>query len=147
MNNLQIVIDAGHGGDDSGATSNNIQEKDLNLMISRYMYEQFQKKGVPVTLIRSTDETLSPTQRVERILNTYGNKPNVVVISNHINSSSSQGAVGAEVIYALRNSNTLAKNVLQALENAGQPVRSDYQRRLPNDTTKDYNELIKEISK
>ena len=138
MNNFQVVIDAGHGGDDSGATSNNVKEKDLNLMISKYMYEQFQKKGIPVKLIRTTDETISPSERVQRILNAYGNKSNVIVISNHINSSSDQGAEGAEIIYALRNSNTLAKNVLQALENAGQPVRTYYQRRLPSDTSKDY---------
>ncbi len=50
------------------------------------MYEQFQNKGIPVTLIRSADETISPTERVNRILAAYGDNPNVVVISNHINA-------------------------------------------------------------
>ena len=141
MNNLQVVIDAGHGGTDNGAVSSSgVREKDLNLQIARYMYEQFQNRGVPVTLIRSTDETISPTDRVNRILAAYGDNPNVVVISNHINAAGSgiQGAEGAEVIYALRNDDKLAKNILQALGNAGQKMRRYYQRRLPSDTSKDY---------
>jgi len=141
MNNLQVVIDAGHGGTDSGAVSSSgVREKDLNLQIARYMYEQFQNRGVPVTLIRSTDETISPTDRVNRILAAYGDNPNVIIISNHINAAGSgiQGAEGAEVIYALRNNDKLAKNILQALGNAGQKMRRYYQRRLPSDTSKDY---------
>ena len=141
MNNLQVVIDAGHGGSDSGAVSSGgVREKDLTLQIARYMYDEFQKKGIPVTLIRSTDETISPTDRVQRILAAYGNNPNVVVISNHINAAGSgiQGAQGAEVIYALRNNSTLANNIITALGNAGQKVRKTYQRRLPSDTSKDY---------
>ena len=109
-------------------------------MISQYMYEEFQKRGVPVTLIRNTDETISPTERVQRILAAYGDNPNVVIISNHINAAGSdiQGAEGAEVIYALRNDDTLASNILTALGNAGQTMRKVYQRRYPSDTSKDY---------
>ena len=141
MNDLQVVIDAGHGGTDPGAVSSSgVQEKDLTLMIAQYMYEEFQKRGVPVTLIRSTDETISPTDRVNRVLAAYGDNPNVVVISNHINAAGSgiQGAEGAEVIYALRDNSTLASNILTALGNAGQKMRKFYQRRLPSDTSKDY---------
>ena len=141
MNNLQVVIDAGHGGSDSGAVSSSgVREKDLTLMISQYMYEEFQKRGVPVTLIRNTDETISPTERVQRILAAYGDNPNVVIISNHINAAGSdiQGAEGAEVIYALRDNDNLASNILTALGNAGQKMRKVYQRRYPSDTSKDY---------
>lgn len=141
MNNLQVVVDAGHGGTDPGAVSSSgVREKDLTLQIAQYMYQQFQDRGIPVTIVRNTDETLSPTERVNRILNAYGNNPNVVVISNHINAAGSgyQGAEGAEVIYALRNNSTLADNILTALGNAGQKVRTTYQRRLPSDTSKDY---------
>ncbi|MBR2833794.1 MAG: LysM peptidoglycan-binding domain-containing protein [Bacilli bacterium] len=104
------------------------------------MYREFQNRGIPATLIRNTDETLSPTDRVNRILAAYGNDPNVIVISNHINAAGSgtQGAEGAEVIYALRNTNRLAENILNSLQNAGQVARKAYQRRLPSDTSKDY---------
>ena len=141
MNNLKVVIDAGHGGDDSGAVSSNgVREKDLTLQIARYMYDEFRKKGVDATLIRSTDETISPSERVRRILAAYGDNPNVIVISNHINAAGSdiQGAEGAEVIYALRNNDKLASNILQALGNAGQKMRKFYQRRLPSNPSRDY---------
>ena len=138
--NLRVVIDAGHGGTDPGAVSGNIREKDITLAISRYMLERFNELGIPATLTRSTDETVSPTERVRRVLAAYGNDPNVVVISNHINASGNpnSGAQGAEVIYALRNDSILARNILQNLGEAGQVTRTYYQRRLPSDQTKDY---------
>ena len=50
------------------------------------MYNRFKELGIPVKIIRSTDETISPKARVQRILDAYGNDPNVLVISNHINA-------------------------------------------------------------
>ncbi len=135
MNDYRIVIDAGHGGDDPGSSGNGIIEKDLNLEISNYMYDRFKSLGVPVKIIRSTDETISPTERVNRVLDAYGNSDDVILISNHINAG---GGEGAEVIYALRNTDTLPNLILEKLEDEGQIIRSAYQRRLPSDTSKDY---------
>ena len=131
----KIVIDAGHGGDDPGASGNGIIEKDLNLKISNYMYDRFRELGIPVKIIRSTDETISPDERVNRVLDAFGNSDDVVVVSNHINAG---GGEGAEVIYALRNKDTLSNLVLQELAKEGQTIRKAYQRRLPSDTSKDY---------
>lgn len=133
--NYSIVVDPGHGGDDPGAVKGNVYEKDLNLKVSKYIYDRFKELGVPVTLTRDTDETLNRDERVNRILSAYGNNPNVIVLSNHINAG---GGEGAEVVYALRNNSTLAQNVLQSIGAEGQPTRKYYQRRLPSDTSKDY---------
>lgn len=130
-----IVVDAGHGGSDPGASGNGIIEKDYTLMISLYIAERLEQLGVPVSLTRSTDETLTPEERVSRILNAYGNNPDVVVISNHLNAG---GGDGAEVIYALRNKDTLSRIILEEIAKEGQNVRKWYQRRLPSDTNKDY---------
>ena len=135
MNNPRIVIDAGHGGTDGGSSGNGIVEKDLTLAISKYMYDRFRELGIPVTMTRTTDETLSPTTRVERIMNAYGDEPGVIVISNHINAG---GGDGAEVIYALRNDATLSNDILNELEKSGQNIREAFQRRLPSNTAKDY---------
>lgn len=81
-----IVIDPGHGGKDPGASGNGIIEKDLNLLISKYMYDRFRELGIPVTLTRDTDETLDQSTRVKRVLDAYGDGKDVVVISNHINA-------------------------------------------------------------
>ena len=99
------------------------------------MYDRFKELCIPVTLTRDTDITLTPNERVQKILNAYGNNPNVIVISNHLNAG---GGTGAEVIYALRNDDTLAKNILNNLGMEGQTTRKVYQRRLPSDLNKDY---------
>lgn len=131
----KVIIDPGHGGTDSGATGNNLLEKDYNLLISKYMYDRFKELGVPVAITRESDTTLSPTDRVNTILNKFGNSSDVILISNHVNSG---GGEGAEVIYALRNRDTLARRILENIGAAGQETRKYYQRRLPSDTSKDY---------
>lgn len=131
----KVIIDPGHGGTDSGATGNNLLEKDYNLLISKYMYDRFKQLGVPVAITRDSDTTLSPTDRVNTILNKFGNSSDVILISNHVNSG---GGEGAEVIYALRNRDTLAKRILENIGATGQTIRKYYQRRLPSDTSKDY---------
>ena len=78
--------DTCHGGDDPGASGNGIVEKDLALEISNYMYNEFQKLGIPVSITRDNDITLSPSERTKKILSFYGNNPNIIVISNHINA-------------------------------------------------------------
>ena len=81
-----IVIDAGHGGSDPGAVGNGIKEKDYTLLISKYMYDRFKKLGVPVSMTRTSDITLSPKARVKKIKGFYGNGKDVIVISNHLNA-------------------------------------------------------------
>lgn len=124
-----------HGGTDAGATGNNLLEKDYNLLISKYMYDRFKELGVPVAITRDSDTTLSPTDRVNTILNKFGNSSDVILISNHVNSG---GGEGAEVIYALKNRDTLARRILENIGATGQETRKYYQRRLPSDTSKDY---------
>ena len=131
----KVIIDPGHGGTDSGATGNNLLEKDYNLLISKYMYDRFKQLGIPVAITRDSDTTLSPSDRVNTILNKFGNSSDVILISNHVNSG---GGEGAEVIYALRNKDTLAKRILENIGATGQTTRKYYQRRLPSDTSKDY---------
>lgn len=48
------------------------------------------------------------------------------------------GGDGAEVIYALRNKDTLSNLILDELSKEGQNMRKAYQRRLPSNTAKDY---------
>ena len=134
-NLIGVVIDPGHGGSDSGARGNNRLEKDYTLKISKYMYDRLKELGIPVYITREEDITLSPTERVNRVLNAFGNNPDVKVISNHLNSG---GGSGAEVIYALRNSDEFAKKILDNIEDTGQSTRRIYQRRLPSDPSKDY---------
>ena len=134
------VLDSGHGGNDQGSSGNGIIEKDLTLKISQYMYDRFKALGVPVKMTRTSDVDLEPNDRPGVVLDKFGNGKDVVVISNHINAG---GGEGAEVIYALRNSDKLASSILNELEKSGQVVRKYYQRRLPSDSSKDYYYIIR----
>ena len=132
---IKIVIDAGHGGADSGALGNGLQEKDYTLLIAKYLKKRFDELGVRSILVRDTDETVSPSDRVNRILNAFGNTSDVLLLSNHLNAG---GGEGSEVIYALRNNDVLANKILDNLGKEGLKKRKVYQRRLPSDNTKDY---------
>ena len=68
-------------------------------MMADYMYNRFVELGIPVKYVRSTDETLSPKERVKQILDAYGNDPNVLVISNHINAGGGEGQSVTNIKY------------------------------------------------
>lgn len=142
MNKFEgIIIDAGHGGIDSGAVGNNLEEKDLNLRASKYMYDRLKELGIPVKLTRKEDEYLPKQDRIERVLSLYNNSPGTILISNHINAG---GAEGAEVVYSLKNDSTLANLILQNIADSGQIPRKIYQRRLPENPNKDYYYILRE---
>lgn len=54
-----IVIDAGHGGEDGGATSpSGLLEKDVNLSVSLALRDLFEAAGIPVVMTRTEDKLL-----------------------------------------------------------------------------------------
>ena len=136
-----IIIDAGHGGIDSGAVSNQLLEKDLNLKASLYMYNRLKDLGIPAKLTRDNDEYLPKDERIRRIKNIYNDSPNTILVSNHINAG---GGEGAEVVYSLKNNSTLADLILEKIGEKGQKMRKTYQRRLPENPNKDYYYILRE---
>lgn len=137
----KVVLDSGHGGTDSGTVANGIVEKDYNLKISDYIHKRLDEMGVPNKMTRTSDVTLTPSERPKKVQSFYGNGSDVIVVSNHINAG---GGDGAEVIYALRNNDTFAKKIAKEFENAGQNVRKYYQRRLPSNPAKDYYYIMRD---
>ena len=136
----KVIIDAYRGGDDIGSNINGITEKNYNLELSKYIYDRLRSLKIPTTLTRDSDETLNMDNRVNRITSTYGKGKDVIVISNALTS----GGENAEIVYALRNSSTLAKKIADELNSVGIKVEKYYQRRLPSDTALDYNQLIRD---
>ena len=134
LKDYKFIIDASHGGSDSGKSGNGIVEKNFSLDISNYIYNRLKNLGFDVTLTRTNDETISDEQRINRMLNPYGGGDNVIIISNHLDDNDSN----VEIVYALRNSNALANKLENQMEKNGITVSKVYQRRLPSDTAKDY---------
>lgn len=103
------------------------------------MYNRFKDLGIPTVITRTEDTTLNPTDRINTI------RPNItssddIVISNHLNAG---GGDGAEIVYALRNNDTLSKMILDNIEETGQNIRKWYQRKLPSNPNRDYYYIIR----
>ena len=137
----KVVLDSGHGGEDPGTIANGITEKDYTLKISEYIHNRLDEMSVPNKMTRTSDVTLTPSERPKKVQSFYGNGSDVIVVSNHINAG---GGDGAEIIYALRNNDTFARKIANEFENAGQNVRKYYQRRLPSNPAKDYYYIMRD---
>lgn len=77
-----IVIDAGHGGHDTGAIGGGKREKDLVLQIAKRLEKQLKERGFPVHMTRKDDRFLKLPQRT-KIADT---KKAVAFISIHANA-------------------------------------------------------------
>lgn len=137
----KVVIDSGHGGVDGGSSGNGILEKEYTLKISNYIKKRLDELGIENAMTRTSDELLDQSTRPKKAQSFFGKGNDVIVLSNHLNAG---GGDGAEIIYALRNSDALSKLIAKELESSGQNVRKYYQRRLPSNPSKDYYYLLRD---
>ena len=142
-NNVRVIVDAGHGGVDSGAVNGNILEKDFTLQAAEYIFNRLNQLGIPAKMTRTEDVSVPKNERIAKVDQLYGRDEDVILVSNHINAG---GGEGAEVVYALRNDPTFANMILNNIGYAGQIKRKVYQRRLPENPNKDYYYIIRETS-
>ena len=98
-----IVLDAGHGGIDPGASKNGTKEKDLNFKIlNTYTKDLFALSDVKVYFTRETDVKIDLYERAA-----FASKINAdMFISLHMNSNNSSKINGTEVFYSADNNNT-----------------------------------------
>ena len=136
----KVIIDASRGGEDAGITRGGIVEKDFNLDISNYINNYLKNRGINSTVIRTNDTTLTDSDRINRI-NNIGIDKDTIIISNRMNDNTSN-----EIIYALRNSDSLASDIADSLADNGYVVDKYYQLRLPSDTSKDYYYITRNTS-
>ncbi len=106
IKNKRIIIDPGHGGNDTGAIKNRVYEKDLTLEISQRVRDILKSRGLKkVLLTRDTDKTLSLADRVE-----FANSRNAdIYVSIHINASVKTEINGIETHYYTQNGYNVAK--------------------------------------
>jgi hypothetical protein len=97
-----IVVDAGHGGSDVGATSNGYIEKILNLETSKYLKEELIKFGFKVIMTREDDRYLSLLHRGQVAKNNRAD----MFISMHFNAFN-KSARGFEVVYSYNSKSSL----------------------------------------
>ena len=119
---FSVVIDAGHGGIDSGCVgSSGVYERDINLSIAQKLGNLLQTLGIKVTYTRTNEDGLygifangfkrRDMKAREEIIKKAN--PNLV-ISIHLNSFTNKSARGAQVFYALNSD--ISKELGQELQ-------------------------------
>ena len=104
-----IILDAGHGGVDSGAQSNNIIEKEINLVLVKKLESELISRGSIVYLTRKDDKDLSTTTINRKRKDLYNRAKYIndispdMYISVHLNSTTSKNWKGLQVFYTNKN--------------------------------------------
>lgn len=106
-----VVLDAGHGGKDSGARTRRQSEKEVALDITRRVQADLQK-DFRVVLTRTSDSFIALDSRVR-----MANRDHAVAVSIHLNYGSRRLA-GPETYYWRTDSHALAKRLQRNLSAA-----------------------------
>jgi N-acetylmuramoyl-L-alanine amidase len=91
-----VVIDAGHGGQDSGTTKSGLVEKELTLDVAHRIERYLQERGLVTVMTRANDTYVSLPDRAT-IANS---QPESVFVSIHFDEAGRSAATGIETYYA-----------------------------------------------
>lgn len=96
-----VLLDAGHGGKDSGAVNGKYQEKDFNLTILYKKMKQYfaKSENIKAYWTRANDTFIDLYERPKLSAKAQAD----IFISLHMNSASSSSAKGLEVYYSKNN--------------------------------------------
>jgi N-acetylmuramoyl-L-alanine amidase len=115
---LRIAIDAGHGGDNAGASgvNSNVPEKDYTLLIAGQLRKTLKAAGVKnVFMTRTADTSLSMPDRIQ-MLKAYD--PDLLV-SIHLNSANSDTVHGTSTYYRYIGFRPLSQAILDRMLTLG----------------------------
>lgn len=135
--NLKVFIDPGHGGSDSGAVFEGIQEKNLNLQVAQKLANALSQKGFQTKLSRENDSYISIDDRV-RMANAFfeGTAPsNTFFISIHFNSNQANYCpITSQSIAFYKLSNQTSQDFSTTITNAmaSSQIASNYATRSEN---------------
>lgn len=144
FNGKTVVIDPGHGGDDPGKIGvNKEKEKDVNLAISKKLFQVLNEQGYKVVLTRSEDVVLGDgdkfskisdlNKRCEIINNAYEENNKCIMVSIHQNSFTQTSVHGAQSFYFQRSEQSkLLGETLQKILN--EKVNEKEKKAKPNDS-------------
>ena len=102
-----VVIDAGHGADDSGKVGiNGALEKDINLSIALRLKELLEQQDIPVVMTREDDQGMYPktgsnrkTRDMKKRMEMINKEQPALVVSIHQNSFPDESVSGAQTFY------------------------------------------------
>ena len=112
---MTIILDAGHGGEDGGAVANGIIEKNINLSITKKLGALLKSAGFNVEYTRKSDTMLNAegsTLRERKLsdmknrLSMFNSSEKNIVISIHQNKFTQEAYSGTQVFYSPNNENS-----------------------------------------
>lgn len=125
--NHTIVIDAGHGGIDSGAVScTGVYESHINLEIAQKLDDTMHLLGIQTVMIRNSDRSIhtqgntiaaKKVSDIKERIRIIENTANPVLVSIHQNNFTDSRYSGTQVFY---NSNPVSKELAAALQSSFQ---------------------------
>lgn len=137
-------LQSAHGGDDPGKIGvNKEKEKDVNLAISKKLFQVLNEQGYKVVLTRSEDVVLGDgdkfskisdlNKRCEIINNAYEENNKCIMVSIHQNSFTQTSVHGAQSFYFQRSEQSkLLGETLQKILN--EKVNEKEKKAKPNDS-------------
>lgn len=93
-----VVIDPGHGGQDSGTMKAGMVEKELTLDVAHRIERLLQQRGLAVFLTRADDSYVPLEGRVS----VANDQPECIFVSIHFDEATRAAATGVETYYAAR---------------------------------------------
>lgn len=127
LRGLTIVVDAGHGGHDSGAPGRRSLEKTHALDIAKRLRNNLESRGATVLMTRDGDYFISLQGRSDFANSRHAD----IFVSCHLDSADNRSASGPSVYYTSAQSLPLAREVMAELTRAtGLKSRGIHQRRL-----------------
>lgn len=111
-----VVIDAGHGGFDCGATgASGSHEDDLNLAVAQCLREELIRSGAQVIMTRKDEEAIAPTkdEDMEKRRQIIADSHSDIVVSIHMNSYEDPHTRG-HIVYFMQGS-TQGQRLAQAI--------------------------------
>ncbi|KAA9042062.1 N-acetylmuramoyl-L-alanine amidase [Ginsengibacter hankyongi] len=113
LKNLKIAIDAGHGGDNVGASgvATNIKEKDYTLLIAKQLETALKLRKAKVVMTRNKDTTLSMPERI----NFLKQQNPDLLISVHLNSADMDTVRGVSTYYRYIGFRPLSQAILKSM--------------------------------
>lgn len=106
-----VIIDAGHGGKDSGAARNHVQEKYLALDVAQRLEPKLQAAGFHTVMTRRGDYFVELNERAA----ISNRQTNAFFISIHFNDCGSRKFHGAAVYYHSAPSARMAEAIVRNL--------------------------------
>ncbi len=137
--NYKVIINPELGGKDVGKSYNGQSSKEYNLQFSKLLSEQLNDIGISNVLVRTIDKDMTDMERINFI--NQISSPDSIILTNGLGDEN-----GIEIIYSLKNNDSLASRLANNLDENNFKVNKYYQRRNSSNTSKDYDSIIGDVN-